>query len=225
MLQVHGVPFSAHTRKVIVALREKDLAFELVRVIPLSPPPGWLERSPLGKIPVLCNSELTVADSSVICQYLERLHPTPSIYPNDPAAFARALWIEEFVDSGLAPHVLHGLLMQRVFAPRFLNRAPDEALIRRSLEEEIPPRLAYLERNLEGEFFAGGSFSVADLTVASMLINFQFAGERIEQYPKLNRYLQSLLRRPCFQRALAVELPFAEQIEELDLTVLRQALG
>src|SRR5262245_15612489 len=112
MLEVHGVPFSAHTRKVLVALREKDLTFELVRVIPLSPPPGWLELSPLGKIPVLRTPDVTVADSSVICQYLERLHPTPSIYPSDPAAFARALWIEEFVDGGLAPHVLPGLLMQ-----------------------------------------------------------------------------------------------------------------
>ena len=225
MLQVHGVAFSAHTRKVLLALREKDLAFELVQVIPLSPPPGWQELSPLGKIPVLRGPDISVADSSVICHYLERVHPTPSIYPKEPAAFARALWIEEYVDGGLAPHVLHGLLMQRVFAPRFLNLAPDEALIRRSLEQEIPPRLSYLERNLEGDFFAGDRFSIADITVASMLINLQFAGERLDRYPKLERYMQSLLQRPCFQHAFAVELPLAEQIEELDLTVLRQALS
>ena len=225
MLKVHGLPFSAHTRKVLLALREKDLAFEFAPVLPLNPPPGWLELSPLGKIPVLQSSDLTVADSSVICQYIERIHPSPSIYPSDPAAFARALWIEEFVDGGLAPHVLHGLLMQRVFAPRFLHRAPDEALIQRSLEQEIPPRLSYLERNLDGEFLAGGSFSIADITVASMLINFQFAGERLDPYPKLQRYLQALFRRPCFQRSFAVELPAAEQIPDLDLAVLRQAVN
>lgn len=223
MLEIHGVPFSVHTRKVLLALREKQLPFELVPVIPLTPPPGWTELSPLGKIPVLRSPELTVADSSVICQYLERVHPTPAIYPSAPAAFARALWIEEFIDSGLSPHVLHGLLMQRVFAPRFLNRKPDEALIRRSLEQEIPPRLDYLERSIEGDFFVDGAFSIADIAVASILINFQFAGERLTGYPKLQRYLKGLLRRPCFAQQLAVELPAAQAIETLDLSVLREA--
>jgi hypothetical protein len=85
MLEIHGVPFSVHTRKVLLTLREKQLPFELVPVIPLTPPSGWSELSPLGKIPVLRSPKLTVADSSVICQYLERRHPSPSIYPSDAA--------------------------------------------------------------------------------------------------------------------------------------------
>jgi glutathione S-transferase len=225
MLEIHGVPFSAHTRKVVLTLREKALPYEIVRVIPLSPPPGWLELSPLGKIPVLRTPELTVADSSVICQYLERVHPSPALYPAHPVELARALWLEEFVDSGLAPHVLTGLLMQRVFAPRFLKRAPDEALIRRSLEQELPPRFAYLERCVQGDFLVGSSFSIADVTVGSMLVNYHFAGELLDAYPNLQRYFKALLRRPCFQQAFAIELPAAEQIEGLDLTVLREALS
>lgn len=223
MLEIFGVPFSAHTRKVLLALREKGVAFKMVRVIPLAPPPGWSELSPLGKIPVLRTAGLTVADSSVICQYLERVHPTPAIYPSDPIELAKALWLEEFVDGGLAPHVLGGLLLQRVFAERFLKRAPDEALIRRSLEQEIPPKLAYLEQSIQGEFLVGSQFSVADITVASMLINYQFAGEQLNEYPKLQRYLKALFKRPCFQEQFAEEVPAAEQIEGLDLAVLRDA--
>ena len=224
MLEILGVPFSAHTRKVLLALREKNVPFEIAPVVPLAPPPGWLELSPLGKIPVLRAPELTVADSSVICQYLERTRPTPALYPQDPTEFARALWLEEFVDGGLAPHVLRGLLLERAFARRFLNRAPDEALIRHSLEQELPPKLAYLERSVNGDYLVGGSFSIADITVASMLINYQFAGERLRGYPKLERYLQALFRKPSFQQQFAVELPAAEQIEALDLAVLRDAL-
>lgn len=223
MLQILGVPFSAHTRKVLLALREKAIPFELVPVIPLNPPPNWQELSPLGKIPVLRTPEVTLADSSVILQYLERIHPAPALTPSDPVDQARALWFEEFVDGGLAPHVLGGLLMQRVFAPRFLNRAPDEALIRRSLEQEIPPKLSYLERSLDGDFFVGSKLSIADITVASMLINFQFAGERLAPYPKLQRYLRGLFARPSFRQQFEVELPAAERIEGLDLTVLREA--
>ncbi len=225
MLEILGVPFSAHTRKVVLALREKSLPFQIVPVIPLTPPPGWDELSPLGKIPVLRTPELTVADSSVICQYLERTKPSPALYPTDPVELARALWFEEFVDGGLSPHVLRGLLLQRVFARRFLNREPDQALIQQSLEQEIPPKLAYLERNVNGDFLVGGNFSIADITVASMLINFHFAGERLRGYPKLERYLHGLFKRPSFQQAFAVEIPAAEQVEGLDLAVLRDALN
>jgi glutathione S-transferase len=161
----------------------------------------------------------------VICQYLERTRPAPALYPADPVQYARALWFEEFVDSGLAPHVLHGLLMQRVFAPRFLNRASDEALIQRSLQEELPPKFEYLERAVNGEFLVGESLSIADITVASMLINYHFAGERLRGYPKLERYLYALLKRPSFQQGFAIELPAAEQIEGLDLAVLRNAVN
>ena len=62
-------------------------------------------------------------------------------------------------------------------------------------------------------------------TLASMLINFQFAGERLDAYPKLRAYLQKLLRRPCFQQTFAHELPAAEAVEGLDVTVLRAALS
>ena len=43
MLKIHGVPFSAHTRKVILAALEKHIPHELHRVIPLTPPSGWRE--------------------------------------------------------------------------------------------------------------------------------------------------------------------------------------
>jgi glutathione S-transferase len=221
MLKVHGVPFSAHTRKVLIGALEKGINFELVPVVPLSPPPGWLEVSPLGLIPAIEDGNVRVADSSVILQYLERKFPQPSLYPVDVSAYAKALWIEEFVDGGLAPHVLHGLLMQRVFAPKFLNKAPDEAVIKRSLTEMIPPRLAYLEQQLTGDFFAG-SFSVADITVASILINFHYAGEVVgeQAYPRLYRHLRRVLARPAVQKHLQAEIPAAKSIGALDMRLV-----
>ncbi len=46
MLKIYGVPISVHTRKVIVAAIEKDLAFENDPVIPFDAPAGWAELSP-----------------------------------------------------------------------------------------------------------------------------------------------------------------------------------
>ena len=226
MLKIHGVPFSAHTRKVIIAALEKGIPYETVPVVPLAPPPSWHDLSPLGYIPAVEDDGYRLADSSVIGLYLERRHPNPSLYPTDAREYATALWIEEFVDGGLQQHVLRGLLMQRVFAPKFLMKAPDEALIRTSLTEHIPARFAYLEKTLSAEYFAGNSFSVADIAVASILINFHYAGEslRASDYPKLTRYLQRILTRDSFRKAFEKELPAAKAVGGLDLSLL-QTLG
>lgn len=224
MLKIHGVPFSAHTRKVIVTALEKGLSYELNPVVPLNPPQGWSELSPLGLIPVIQDGATTLADSSVIGLYLERKYPERPFYPADPAALGRALWIEEFVDSALAPHVLHGVLLQRVFAPRFLNQPPDEALVARSVSELIPPRLGYLERALSGPWFAGAVFTIGDVAVASILLNYHYAGLEIDakQYPALRGFLERALRRASFRQALGVEIPAAEEVGGLDLSLLHR---
>ena len=84
MVRLHGVPFSAHTRKVIITALEKGIAYELVPVVPLTPPKGWEELSPLGLIPVIQDGETTLADSSVIGLYLEKMYPERPFYTSDP---------------------------------------------------------------------------------------------------------------------------------------------
>ncbi|HKC44785.1 MAG TPA: glutathione S-transferase family protein [Burkholderiales bacterium] len=224
MLKIHGVPFSAHTRKVIITALEKGVSYQLMPVVPLAPPSGWDELSPLGLIPVIQDGDTTLADSSVIALYLERRYPEHAFYPSDPASFGRTLWIEEFVDGGLAVHVLRGVLMQKVFAPKFLNRAPDHALIEKSVNELIPPKLAYLEKSLSGDWFAGKSFTIGDVAVASMLLNYHYAGLELDEghYPRLRAFLERALKRASFRRAFEAEIPAAVQVGGLDLSLLRR---
>lgn len=234
MLQIYGVPFSAHTRKAIVFALEKQLPYELVPVAPLfkegpmAPPADWARLSPLGKIPVLRDGDVVIADSSVIGLYLERRHPQPPLYPAAPERFAEALWIEEYVDSGLQQHVLHGLLAERALARLAMNREPDQALIERSLTRDIPPKLAYLEERLEGRrYFAGDTFSMADITVVSILMNYHYAGCELSpsQHPRLLRHLHEQLGRPSFRRAIEVELPAARKVPTLSLSLVERAAG
>ncbi len=71
----------------------------------------------------------------------------------------------------------------------------------------------------------GSTLTIADLTVASMLLNFTYAGERLGPYPKLERHLRASLRDPKMRPAFAAELDAARAIEGLDLTLLREALA
>jgi glutathione S-transferase len=225
MLTVLGVPFSAHTRKVLVGLREKGLPFELRPLVPLQPelPEVFLRASPLRRIPVLLDGELAFADSSVIALYLDRIAPTPALYPEEPAAYARALWIEEFVDGALAEHELRGLLFQRAFGPKFLGLEPDQALIESSLQHEIPERLAYLESVLDGQWFSS-RFSQADVAVTSILLNLHYAGERLDarRFPKLARHFRRALERPSLHASLEAEAPAARALGVLDMALLTE---
>jgi len=228
MLEIHGVPFSAHTRKVIVGCLEKGLDYELSRLVPLAKnlPQWFLEASPLRRIPVLGHEGRHITDSTVIALYLDRAFPERPLYPKSPAAYARALFVEELVDGALAEHVLHGVLLQRVFGPLFLGITPDDALIERSLTERIPPRLDDLEKRLEGDWFAG-EFSYADITVASILMNFHYAGETLdrERTPKLHEFFRRALRRDSFLKALETEVLAAKDIRGFATEWLDGVLG
>lgn len=212
MLTIYGVPVSVHTRKAILAAKEKKLAYVNEPVIPFTPPPGWDRLSPTGKIPVMTAGDMQLQDSSVICAYLERAHPNPPLYPGDTREYVRALWFEEFADGTLFRDVVHGLFFQQVIRPGILKQETDRAVIDAILREVMPRHFGYLESALDGPHLAGGAFGIADIAVLSNLINYRYLGHRVEagRFPKLARYLQTHLARPTIREALAAEQTVAE---------------
>jgi glutathione S-transferase len=222
MFTIYGVPLSIHVRKVIVTALEKRLEHQVETVFPFDPPPGWRELSPTGKIPALKHGDLTLADSSVIVAYLEKRFPERPLTPTDPVHYARALWFEEYVDSQIAPDVI-ALFKQKVLGPMVHKVPTDEDVVRRLLDDDLPPKLDYLEAALHGDYLVDGRLSVADITLASDLTVFHYLGCRLDavRHPNLLAHFQRMLQRDSFQAALAAEQPFAEKMG-LDREFLRR---
>lgn len=212
MLKIYGVPISVHTRKVIVAAIAKQLKFEIEPVIPFNPPAGWDKLSPTGKIPVVALDGFELADSSVICAYLEQTHPEPALYPRDAKALARALWLEEYCDGTLFREVVHGLFFQNVIRPKILGQESDQAAIDAILGQAVPKVFGYLESQMTGSFLVGDSLGIADITLVSNLVNYTYLGYRIDaaRYPKLDRSFRRLCRQPAIATALGAERPVAK---------------
>src|SRR5881628_3227997 len=97
-VQIIGSYLSPYVRKVLVFLDLKGVAYEIDPIIPFMGDDRFSRLSPLRRIPVLIDDQVTLSDSSVICQYLEDRYPEPSLYPRDVGARARARWFEEFAD-------------------------------------------------------------------------------------------------------------------------------
>lgn len=221
MLKIHGVPISVHTRKTIVAAAAKGIAYENDPVIPFDPPANWRALSPTGLIPAISHDGYDLADSAAICAYLERLAPHPSLYPAEPQALGRALWLERYASDVLFREVVHPLFFQSVIRPHILQQGdPDGAEVARVEQEVVPSVFGYLEgqaSTLDGEL------GIAAISIASNLVNYGYLGFSVdaERYPRLAAAFAASLRQTAFQSALAAERPFVEQMG-LDGSLLDQ---
>jgi glutathione S-transferase len=204
MATLYGVGLSPFVRKVRVLLAEKGIAYDHDPVIPFNVSAEYKEISPLGRIPAWRDDKGALADSSVICAYLDRIHPTPALYPADPYAAARALWFEEYGDGGLVPVFGPKIFFQRIVGPRFFNQPTDEAVVSKAVAEEVPPLFDYLEGQLKGDWLVGTQFSIADIGVGSPFVNLRLAGESVDaaRWPKLARYVARVHERPSFAQLI-----------------------
>ncbi|MBL4631710.1 MAG: glutathione S-transferase N-terminal domain-containing protein, partial [Paraglaciecola sp.] len=99
MPTLHGVSASPYVRKVAAVLNTKNIEFTVNSIIPFGDKSELLALNPLGKIPVYQDDNVTLADSSVICAYLEKNHANTPIYPADATEYANALWLEKYADT------------------------------------------------------------------------------------------------------------------------------
>jgi len=93
-LTVFGAPLSPFVRKVRLCLLEKGMEYQLEMVMPFTPPDWYLQLNPLGRIPAFKDANVTLADSSVICQYLDEAYPDrlPLYGDNAPSEVGCAGW-------------------------------------------------------------------------------------------------------------------------------------
>lgn len=102
--QIASVPvlwqynFSNFNEKARWALDFKHVAHVRRSLLPASP--RAIRFSLRGTIPVLDLDGERIVDSTRIVEALERRHPEPSLYPDDPAERDRALELEDFFDEG-----------------------------------------------------------------------------------------------------------------------------
>jgi len=212
-LTLLGGSVSPFVRKVRVVLAEKGLEYTHEQVNPFSPPAGWREISPLGKIPALRDGDRVINDSAVICQYLERRFPKPALYPSDDGEFARALWLEEFAGGGITPLGGPKIFLPLALRPVITQKDPsaeEEAEARKVFEEALSPLFDYLERQIgDEEFFVGGRLTIADIAIATPFINMRHAGfaPARKRFPRLRSFLDRMWQRASFKKPIEEETP------------------
>jgi glutathione S-transferase len=217
-VRIVGTPVSPFVRKVLVFLRLKNVPFEIDPLIPFYANDRYRELNPLGRIPLLMDDEVTLADSSVICQYLEDRYPQPALYPAGIAARARARWLEEYADTHMRDVILVNLFFEIATKPFIWGAQPDPALVERARDEQLPGILAYLEGQIPEDGFLCGDFSIADIAIAAPFRNLRWSRIQVDadRWPRTARFIERAFAHRGFAELAPIEkavarAPVAEQ--------------
>jgi glutathione S-transferase len=206
---LYSGPLSLFSRKVEVALAEKNLAFDRV-MVPFSQTLGYSPKHPVvaaknpkGQVPVLIDGDLSLYDSTLIMEYLEDAYPQPPLFPREPVARARCRLLELEADDVLLQPVRK--LMHRSEPP-----GPDkQELARREeaaarAEKEIARNYESVSAALGTQAFLCGDFSVADIaTFMTIHHGLRLAAPSLASAGNLAAWYENLKARPSFAKAVA----------------------
>jgi glutathione S-transferase len=193
---------NARSLRALWALEELGLDYQLVTMPfpPRSGYPGYLDINPLGTVPTFVDGEVTLTESSGICHYLaERFQPnTLRVAPDEPDYGAYLNWLYRSDAT---------LTFPQTIVLRYTRLEPKERRLPQAAEDYsiwYLSRLRAVEAALEGrDYLCAGRFTMADIAVHFALFLGRTLGLDARYKPNCLRYLDALMARPAFQRAMA----------------------
>jgi glutathione S-transferase len=218
-----GGPVSPFVRKVLAVCEAKGVPYRLDPIVPFFGDDAFSAMSPLRRIPVYIDDAVTLCDSTVICEYLEDRYPTPALLPAAPAARAQVRWVEEFADTRLADVCIWRIFYQAVVLPFVFGKERDKAKIAKTVAEDLPQVLGYLESIAPGQAFLVGELSLADIAVAAVIANLKWA----RVYPEATRWPKTLawVERTTLTPQLAKITGFGARLMQTPAAEQRRALS
>lgn len=211
MRTLYHLWLSPFARKVRVALKEKGLDFAMKVEKVWERRPEFLAVNAAGTVPVLVEENgPTIADSGVICEYLEEVYPETSLLPGTPAERAEIRRLIAWFDQKFAREVSDNLYREKMMK-RFLGLGePNSAAIRAGYHN-IHHHLEYVGWLTERRrFLAGDKFSLADIAAAAHLSVLDYLGDvPWEQHGAAKDWYARIKSRPSFRPLLADHIPGA----------------
>ena len=197
-MKLLGVRLSPFVRKVAVVLTIKGLDYEHEAVMPGSDDPEFRAVSPLGKIPGFVDGELSLADSSIICEYLDEKYPQTAVMPATAESRARARFLEEYGDSKLV-ETASIIFIENFLNPNIFGKEADLERAAEAENELLPPLLDYLESQVPPEGYLFGDFCTADISIASPIFNAAYGGYAVDasRWPRYAAFVQRVAEHPA----------------------------
>jgi glutathione S-transferase len=197
-MKLYDFPQSPNCRKVRVYLAEKGLKIPLQPVNLLAGEQRsaeYLQRNPFGAVPILeLDNGTIIPESLAIIEYLEELHPQPSLLGTDLVTRALVRAWERRCELGV---ILQGTRRFFHSSPYFADRVEQNPKVVEEAEQVLQNRLALINDQLKDQEWLTGHFSLADIT---LLVGVDFAATSQfnldPSWTHLGRWYETMKKRP-----------------------------
>jgi len=203
-LTLYAHPFSSYSQKVLIALWENCIPFAYRAV---GEEPGVAEEHralwPFGKFPTLVDDGRTVAETTIIIEYLGLRHPGPvRLIPADAEAALEVRFLDRLFDNYVMTPV------QDAVGAVMRGGGRDEAVA--AAAPRLETAYAWLERHFQGRRWAAGeAFTLADCAAAPSLFYADWVHPIDDaRFPTLRAYRSRLLAHPSVARAVDGGRPY-----------------
>jgi len=199
--------------KASIILEELDLPY---KVVPINIgagdqfEPEFLKISPNNKMPAIVDHDgpggepISIFESGAILMYLAK--KTGRLLPQEPRERYLVLQWLMFQMGGIGP-MLGQAHHFRQYAPEEISYAIDR------YTNEAARLYGVLDRRLsESEYLAGADYTIADIAVYPWIVPHDNQGQKMEDFPNLNRWFESLRARSAVDRGIKVGEEMRQQL-------------
>lgn len=208
MLTLYHVPLSPFCRKVRLSLAEKRIECQLVEERYWDRDPDFLRRNPAGKVPVLKVDGRFMSESAAICEWIEEMHPTPSLMPATPDERAEVRRLVCWFDDKFHSEVTTNLLGERVNKKLMKQGYPESKNIKAG-SQKIKFHLDYMAWLLDHRrWLAGNAMTLADFAAAAHLSSLDYISDvDWNRSENVKDWYAKIKSRPAFRSILADVVP------------------
>ena len=184
---------SPYARKVRMVLDYKGVTYEPIeRCYSLDRKEDLRRANLRAEVPTLMLDDgRTIADSSVVAEFIEDAYPHPPLFPKDPYERARMRTIEELCDRSFDAVVFAFWLAV------LREKAPESAAMKQAAANELRSLLAVLERELGPRDFFCGNLSLADMAAICYVPGGNSMGVNPGEFPQLQTWTGRMRRIPA----------------------------
>lgn len=170
---------------------------------------AFLAMNPAGDVPVLCEEDgTTLANSQVICEYLEEVYPAENLIGDNPVQRAETRRLVSWFDVKFNREVTDNLIGEKVMK-RMLKLGEPHGPAIRAGHANIHYHLDYIGFLTEKrKWLAGDDFSLADIAAAAHLSSVDYIGDvPWEEHEAARNWYARVKSRPSFRPLLADRVP------------------
>jgi glutathione S-transferase len=168
--------------------------------------PAYLKLNPNGRVPTLVDGDFVLWESNAIMQYIASKKANNSLWPEDDSIRADiARW--QFWQASQWNKATGALVWENMIK-RFLGAGgPDPAEVKKG-EDLFHVSAAVLDGHMkERQYLAGDGLTLADFSVAAMLVYARPARLPLEKYQSIRDWYERVEKLDAWKKALPSQMP------------------